>query len=375
MQEINGYHTDQADENNGKPKLLSGFAELKDDGSTACGGWIYSGIFPSYDHNRARDRKTGNNPLQPEWAYAWPKNRRVMYNRCSADPQGRPWSERKKLIWWDAEQKKWVGFDEPDYEPDKSPDYRPHFWSRGMDAIAGNQPFIMKPDGLGWLFSPGMKDGPFPTHYEAIESPVSNLLYPKQNDSPTVRYFEGPMNVIDHTPSQEYPIIACTFRVTEHYLSGPMSRFNSWLNELMPAMFVELSPELAAEKGITHGEWLTVHSARGTIEARAMVTRRIRPMQIDGRTVHQIGIPFHWGYAGESVGGIANDLVSLSAEPNVSIQEDKAFTCQVVAGRTRKSDEVPTKPIARWPTERATPDTPRSAQPEGQIHKGPGNVT
>src|SRR6185312_9476220 len=317
LQEINGYFVDEKDDKTGKPKLLPGFSALKDDGSTACGCWIYSGVFPSYDRNRARDRKIGANPLQPEWAWAWPHNRRIMYNRASADPEGKPWSERKKLIWWDSEKKKWVGFDEPDFEPHKPPDYRPSKSATGMDAISGSDPFIMKPDGKSWLFSSAMKDGPFPTHYEPAESPVPNLLYPKQNDSPTVRYFEGPLNLIDHVPSKQYPIVACTFRVTEMYLSGPMSRFNSWLNELLPAMFVEISPELAEEKGIEHGGWLTVHSARGSIEARAMVTRRLRPLTIDGKLVHQIGIPFHWGYAGESVGDVANDLVSITAEPNV----------------------------------------------------------
>jgi formate dehydrogenase major subunit len=370
LQEINGYFVnEQAPERPGKPKLLSGFSDCKADGTTACGGWIYSGIFPTYDRNRARDRKTGSNPLQPDWAYAWPHNRRTMYNRASADPDGKPWSERKKLVWWDAEKKKWVGFDEPDFPPDKAPDYRPPEGARGMDAIAGDEPFIMKPDGVAWLFAPAMKDGPFPTHYEPGESPVPNLLYPKQNDSPGIRYFEGPLNLIDHVPSKQHPIMACTFRVTEHYLSGPMSRFNSWLNELMPAMFVEISPELAAEKGIEHGGWLTVTSARGTIEARAMVTRRVRPMQHGGRTIHHIGIPFHWGYSGESVGDVANDLVALTAEPNVSIQEDKAFAVDVRAGRTHASNQTPTKPYTRWPTTEAAPETPKSAQAEGQFSK------
>jgi formate dehydrogenase major subunit len=369
LQEINGFHTNQKDQNNEKPKLLRGFSELKDDGSTACGCWIYSGVFPGYDHNRSKDRKLGDNPLQPEWAWAWPHNRRIMYNRASADPFGIPWSERKKLIWWDDVQRKWVGLDVPDFEPDKPPDYRPSPGATGMEAISGIHPFIMKPDGVSWLFAPAMKDGPFPTHYEPPESPVPNALYPKQNDSPVVRYFEGPLNWIDHVPSKQFPIVACTFRVTEMYLSGPMSRFNSWLNELMPEMFVEISPELATEKGIEHGGWLTVRSARGEIEARAMVTRRLQPLRIDGRVVHQIGIPFHWGFAGESVGDIANDLVPLTAEPNVSIQEDKAFAVDITAGRTFRSLQTPTKPFARWPTEERTPATPNSAQPEGQVHR------
>jgi formate dehydrogenase major subunit len=369
MQEINGYYTNQTDPANGKPKLLSGFSELKDDGSTASGGWVYSGVFPSYDHNRARDRIIGENPLQPEWAFSWPANRRSMYNRASADPAGKPWSERKKLVWWDSQQKKWVGFDVPDFEPTKPPTYVPPPDAKGMEAIGGAQPFIMKPDGVSWLFAPAMKDGPFPTHYEPAESPVPNLLYPKQQDNPTVRYFEGPLNLIDHTPSKEFPIVATTFRVTEMYLSGPMSRFNSWLNELMPSMFVEISPELAAEKGIKNGEWCTIRSARGAIEARALVTRRLRPLIIDGKQVHHIGLPFHWGYAGESVGDIANDLIPLTAEPNVSIQEDKAFAVDVAAGRTFASNQVPTVSEARWPTQARVPDTPASAQPEGQVRR------
>jgi len=370
LQEINGYFVnEEAPERPGKPKLLSGFSDCKDDGSTACGGWVYSGVFPSYDSNRARSRKTGTNPIQPGWAFAWPKNRRIMYNRCSADADGRPWSERKKLVWWDAEKKRWIGYDEPDYEPTKDPSYRPPPGAKGMDAIAGDKAFIMKPDGQCSLFSAELKDGPFPTHYEPAESPVPNLLYPKQNDSPGVRYFEMPENLIDHVPSQQFPIVACTFRVTEHYLSGPMSRFNSWLNELMPEMFVEISPELAAEKKIEHGSWLTVVSARGSIEAKAMVTRRLRPLKHGDRTIHQIGIPFHWSFAGESVGDTCNDLVAMSAEPNVSIQEDKSFAVDVFPGRTNKSNQQATQNYARWPTEMRSPGSPRSAQPEGQIQR------
>jgi formate dehydrogenase major subunit len=223
MQEINGYFVKEKDEKTGKRKLLSGFSDCKDDGSTACGGWIYSGIFPSYDRNRARERITTENPVQPQWGYAWPHNRRIMYNRASADSNGRPWSLRKKYIWWDNEQAKWAGVDVPDFEPTKPPDYKPPAGAKGMDAIAGDQPFIMHADGLAWLFAPGTtKDGPFPTHYEPAESPVNNLLY-KQIDSPVTRYFQGPLNVISHAPTPDYPIVATTFRLTEHYLSGPMS--------------------------------------------------------------------------------------------------------------------------------------------------------
>ena len=237
-----------------------------------------------------------------------------------------------------------------------------------MSAIAGNQPFIMKPDGVGWLFAPGtVKDGPLPAHYEPVESPVGNLLYPKQPCNPTVRFFEGPLNRLAHTPTSDYPVVATTYRLTEHYLSGPMSRFNSWLNELQPEMFVELSPELAAERGIVHGGWLTVETARTRIEARAMVTRRLWPLRVEGRVVHQIGLPFHWAFAGEVVGDNANDLTSLVADPNVSMHEAKAFACQVRAGRREGPVPKPTKAPAPWPTREPVPDTPAAAQPEGRF--------
>lgn len=369
--EINGHRLDEIDPRSGRPRLLSGFAELKDDGTTACGCWIYSGVFPEPDRNRARERDLTDNPFQPQWGYAWPNNRRVLYNRASADPEGRPWSERKKLVWWNADERLWTGLDVPDFELDKPPDYTPPPGATGMAAIGGTHPFIMKPDGLGWLYAPSsIKDGPLPAHYEPVESPVGNLLYPKQACSPTVRFFEGPLNSLAHTPTAEYPVVATTFRLTEHYLSGPMSRFNSWLNELQPEMFVELSHELAAERGIVHGGWLTVESARGRIEARAMVTRRLRPLLIDSRVVHQIGLPFHWAFAGECVGGNANDLTAILADANVSMHECKAFACQVRAGRLGGATPRPTVPPAARPTTDRMPDTPDSAQPEGRLGLG-----
>ncbi len=372
LREVNGCKLDDIDERTGEPRLLSGFGQLADDGSTASGCWIYCGVYPEPGRNRARERKRTGHPLEPEWGYAWPDNRRIMYNRASADPEGKPWSERKKLVWWDETEKKWVGLDRPDYDPLKPPSYRPPPDAKGMAAIAGNQPFIMKGDGLGWLYAPSkVKDGPLPAHYEPIESPVGNLLYPRQTSSPTVRTFDGPLNQLSYAPTDAYPIIATTFRLTEHYLSGPMSRFNSWLNELQPEMFVELGPELAAERGIEHAGWVTVSTPRGTIEARAMVTRRLRPVPLGGGVVHQIGLPFHWAFAGESVGGNANDLTALLADPNVSMHEAKAFTCQIAPGRL-PADKRPhaTKPLALRPTEEPIPDTPESAQPEGRFRRG-----
>ena len=368
LQEVNGHHLNDVDPRTQRPRLVGGFSELKDDGTTACGCWIYSGVFPEPERNRARERQRTDNPLQPQWGFAWPANRRVLYNRASADPAGKPWSERKKLMWWDGEKRRWVGDDQPDCDAEKPPDYQPPPGAKGMAALAGTAPFIMKPDGVGWLFAPGtLKDGPLPAHYEPVESPVGNLLYPGHRSNPAARLFEGPLNPVADVPTAEYPVVATTFRLTEHYLSGPMSRFNSWLNELQPAMFVEMGPELAAERGIVHSEWATIRTPRGAIEARALVTQRLRPLLIDGRVVYQIGVPIHWGFAGESVGAAANDITSLVSEPNVGIHEAKAFACQVHAGRLDGPAPSPTVPAAAWPTHDPVPDTPAAAQPEGRF--------
>lgn len=372
LRQINGHKLDEP----GGPRLLRGFSDLKADGSTACGCWVYSGVYPEAGRNRANDRaRTAGNPVEPNWGFAWPHNRRLMYNRASADPDGRPWSERKKYLWWDESQRRWVGPDEPDFEPTKPPDYRPPDDARGMAAIAGDQPFIMKTDGLGWLYAPrGVKDGPLPAHYEPVESPVGNLLYPRQPNSPTVRTFPGPLNTIARGPTPEFPVVACTFRLTEHYLSGPMSRFNSWLNELQPEMFVEMSPELAGERGVANGDFVTVRSARAAIVCRALVTRRVKPLTVEGRTVHQVGLPFHWAFAGETVGGNANDLTALLAESNVSMHEGKVFACQVEAARDGgdkpRRTPTPTKRPVAWPTRGPVPYTPPAAQPEGGFAHG-----
>ncbi len=361
LKEINGYRV--ADRTQ-----VAGFSDLEADGSTACGCWIYSGVYPAADRNRASDRsRTPGNYVDPNWGFAWPHNRRMLYNRASADPEGRPWSERKKYVWWDEAEKKWTGMDEPDFEPDKPPSYRPAKGAHGMASIAGNSPFIMKPDGKGWLYAPaGTKDGPLPTHYEPVESPVPNLLY-RQQANPAVERYDTPLNPCAPPVDAAYPIVATTYRLTEHYLSGPMSRFNSWLNELQPEMFVEISHQLAAERGIVHGGWMVVTNPRGAIEARAMVTHRMQPLTVNGRTLHQIGIPFHWGFAGETVGAIANDLTLIVADPNVSMHEAKAFSCEVRAGRLPESAAAAPTDVARRPTREPSPDTPESDQPEGQF--------
>jgi formate dehydrogenase major subunit len=348
-------------------ELLETFSDLKDDGSTACGCWIYCGVYPEEGRNRAAEREADPRALvNPNWAWAWPANRRMMYNRASADPEGKPWSERKKYIWWDEEQEKWTGLDNPDFEPDKPPSYRAAPGAQGMEFIDGDSPFIMHSDGKGWLFAPGtIKDGPIPTHYEPIESPLDKSLYP-QRTNPTAEIAESPLNPMASPADPAYPVIATTYRLTEHYLSGPMSRFDSWLNELQPAMFVEMSPQLAEERSIEHGDWVVVSSPRGEIEARAMVTPRLHTLNIQGKPVHQIGVPIHFGYSGEVTGGQANELIPIVTEPNVSMHEGKAFMCQVRKGRLAEPSDVPSEPVAKRPQEEPMAGTPHQAQPEGR---------
>jgi formate dehydrogenase major subunit len=332
LKEINGY-----DVATGAP--VRSFTELAADGSTACGCWIYSGIFAD-GVNQARRRNPGDvaDPaggwLSPEWAWAWPANRRTLYNRASADPDGRPWSERKRLVWWDAAAGRWAGWDVPDFPLDKRPDYQPPAGADGMEAIAGSEPFMMMGDGRAWLYAPsGLNDGPLPTHYEPVESPVRNLLYPRRGANPSAIRWRRPENPVNPTGDPAFPFVATSFRLTEHHTAGGMSRWLPWLAELQPEMFAEIDPVLAAARGIEDGGWMTIVTARAEIEARARVTERIRPLVVDGRPLHQIALPWHWGYGGPLTGDSANDLGVLSGDPNVSIQESKAFTCDVRAGR------------------------------------------
>ncbi len=332
LREINGY-----DVATGAP--LPGFAQLKADGSTACGCWIYAGIFAD-GVNQARRREPGDLDAEggwvsPEWAWAWPANRRMLYNRASADPDGKPWSERKKYVWWDEAAEKWAGYDVPDFPVDKRPDYRaPEDGGQGMDAISGDNPFIMMGDGRAWLYSPsGLLDGPMPTHYEPIESPVDNALYPEVGANPVAIRWERDDNPMNATEDPKWPCVLTTFRLTEHHTVGAMSRTLPWLNELQPEMFAEIDPVLAAERGIEDGGWLVVFTERGEIEARARVTERIRPLRVRGRTIHQVALPWHWGYGGANTGDSANDILHLSGDPNTNIESTKALTCDVRPGR------------------------------------------
>ncbi|MDQ3568860.1 MAG: molybdopterin-dependent oxidoreductase [Actinomycetota bacterium] len=328
LKEINGYTVET-----GEP--VDGFADLKDDGSTACGGWIYSGAYAG-GINHSRDRKPANEQdlVASEWGWAWPDNRRILYNRASADPDGKPWSERKKFIWWDEEQEKWTGHDVPDFQAEKPPSYRPEPDAKGVDALPGDGPFIMNGDGQGWLFAPlGLKDGPLPVHYEPLESPVPNLLYYQQRD-PALKVFPGrPDNPYNIPQDPRYPYVVTTYRLTEHHTSGAMSRWIPWLSELQPELFCEISPELAAEKGVQNTDWVTISTSRGKIQTRALVSDRIPVYRFEDRDLHTIGLPYHFGPNGLVTGDVVNDIVPVALEANVAIHEAKAFTANLEAGR------------------------------------------
>jgi formate dehydrogenase major subunit len=319
-------------------ECLPDYLPLKDDGSTACGCWIYAGCYADGVNQVAR-RKPGREQswVAPEWGWAWPMNRRLLYNRASADPEGRPWSERKRYLWWDAQEGKWTGEDVPDFMPDKAPDYVPPEDATGPKALRGDEPFTMQSDGKAWLYAPaGLVDGPMPTHYEPHESPFDNPLYGQRSNPARQRIHrrENPYNPTGgDRGAGVYPYVATTYRLTEHHTAGGMSRWLPYLAELQPEMFCEVSPALAAERGLEHGAWMTVVTERAAIEARVMVTERVAPLNVDGRTVHQVGLPYHWGSRGYVTGDSANDLLGLALDPNVHIGEYKAQTCDVRPGR------------------------------------------
>ncbi|MGI5289365.1 formate dehydrogenase [Nonomuraea polychroma] len=334
--EINGWDAQ------GRP--LSGYAELRDDGSTACGCWIYCGVRADGVNQAARRRPGAEQDwIAAEWAWAWPANRRILYNRASARPDGSPWSERKKLVWWDGSR--WTGYDVPDFEVDKSPDYRPPPDAQGVAALSGIDPFIMQADGKGWLFTPtGVVDGPLPAHYEPQDSPVANPLYGHQRN-PARKLYPHEDNRYhpsgDEPGASVFPYVVTTYRLTEHFTAGGMSRHTPYLAELQPEMFCEVSPELAAERGLVHGEWATIVTARNAIEARVLVTDRIPPLHLNGRTLHQIGLPFHFGPNGLAKGDAANELSSISLDPNSHIQEVKALSADIRPGRRPRGAELP----------------------------------
>ncbi len=285
--------------------------------------------------NQAARRVPGSEQswVAPRWGWAWPANRRILYNRASADPSGKPWSERKAYVWWDEEVGRWTGYDVPDFPVTRQPSYRPAADATGVDAISGDDPFIMQADGKAWLFAPaGLVDGPLPAHYEPAESPFANPLY-AQRANPIRETVRHPLNPMEPSGSAVFPYVATTYRLTEHHTAGGMSRTLPYLSELQPEFFCEVSPALAAERGLENGGWATIVTARTAVEARVLVTNRIRPLDVGGRVLHQVGLPYHWGPNGLVTGDAANELAHLSLDPNVHIQEVKALACDIRAGR------------------------------------------
>jgi formate dehydrogenase major subunit len=330
LRRINGY-----DVATGTP--VNGFLELKSDGSTACGCWIYSGVYADGVNQAARRKPhDAQGEYDRQWGWTWPANRRVLYNRCSADPEGRPWSERKKLVWWDAEKGEWTGNDVPDFPKTTPPGHVPAEDAVGAQALRGDDAFIMQPDGKAWLFAPhGLVDGPLPTHYEPHETPVRNPLYGQQGN-PTRKVYGRADNPSNPSPPEghvdDFPIVLSAARLTEHHTAGGMSRQLPYLSELQPELFVEVSPELARERGLTHMGVAHVVTSRAAVQARVVVTDRMAPLRVDGRIVHQVWMPYHWGSSGLVSGDVVNDLFGIAADPNVFIQECKVATCDVRPG-------------------------------------------
>ncbi|CAB4967447.1 unannotated protein [freshwater metagenome] len=321
-------------------QTLSSYTEMRDDGSTDGGCWIYTGVYADGVNQSARRKPASEQDwVAAEWGWAWPLNRRTLYNRASADRDGRPWSERKAYVWWDEEQGRWTGHDVPDFEVTKPPSYVPPDGATGPDALAGDDAFVMQSDGKAWLYAPsGLLDGPMPSHYEPAESPVRNPVYGQQAN-PT-RQVYGRQEALNNPSPPEahadvFPYVFTTYRLTEHHTAGGMSRWVPYLSELQPEMFCEVSPELARERGLEHLGWATLTSARAAIEARVLVTDRFVPLRVAGRVIHQIGLPYHWGVGGEALtsGDAANDLVGIVLDANVHIQESKVATCDIQPGR------------------------------------------
>jgi formate dehydrogenase major subunit len=303
------------------------FGELKNDGSTSCGCWIYSGV---YDGENKANGRSAHGRYGHGWGYAWPLDRRILYNRASAAPDGTPWSERKKLVWWDESKGEWAGDDVADFTKGKRPDAPADDEKGGDEALPGDAPFIMHPDGVGWLYvASGLKDGPLPAHYEPLETNLGNALYPDQLTNPAANKMARDENRYADSPDARFPHILTTYRLTEHHTAGGMSRTLAHLAELQPELFAEISPELAAEIGAENGDTIVVASARGEVAARAMVTGRMPSLDVQGRRVHQVGMPYHWGGRGLVKGDVVNDLVAMNQEPNVRIMESKALTCSV----------------------------------------------
>jgi formate dehydrogenase major subunit len=329
LAELNGQAAD------GSP--LAGFAQLAGDGSTSCGSWIHAGSYAGGVNQTARRKPwTEQSYVAPEWGWAWPANRRILYNRASADPQGRPWSAAKAYVWWDEQAGEWTGQDVPDFEKTKPPSFVPEPGATGPAALSGTDPFILNSDGKAALFVPrGLVDGPLPAHFEAGESPMRNRVYQQDGSPVSIQYRNRrPTHGQLAGHAAAFPYVVTTYRLTEHHTAGAMSRTLGRLAELQPELFCEISPSLARERGLENGGWATIVTARAAIEARVLVTRRLRPLRIPGEgVIQQVGLPYHWGSEGLVTGDSVNDLLPFVLDPNVFIQESKVATCDIRPGR------------------------------------------
>jgi formate dehydrogenase major subunit len=313
--ELNGWALEEVRDAAGSVTLragqqLSRFLDARADGSTLSGNWLYIGMYT--DAGNLAQRRSYADPSglgrYPEWTVSWPANRRILYNRCSADAAGRPWDPDRVGIAWNGQR--WIG-DTPDYTADSAPD-------------AGLGAFIMLPEGVARLFVPGQfADGPWSEHYEPAESPVPNPLHPAHSFNPAAQLFTTEYDVLGS--ADEYPIVCTTYRLTEHF--HYWTKNNPYTMQLQPEFFVEIPVQLAEEKGIANGDRVRVTSARGSLEGRAMVTRRIKPMQVAGRTTYQIGFPIHWGFLGrgQQRGSLANLVTPTVVDPNSFAPEYKGF--------------------------------------------------
>jgi len=305
-----------------KGKQLVSFAALRDDGTTASGCWIYSGCFNEAGNNMARRDNSDPAGLGTfsKWAWSWPVNRRIIYNRASADLSGKPWDPSRKLMEWNGTM--WVSDDVPDIAPNAKPE------------VVG--PFIMNAEGTGRLFGRTLlREGPFPVHYEPFESPIANPINPKIRGNPVARVFKGDMEQFGD--AKEFPYAATSYRLTEHFHYWTKhSQINA---SLQPEFFVEISEELAKEKNIANGGWVRVWSKRGSVKAKVYVTKRIKPMICDGKTVHVVGIPLHWGFMGRARKGFGpNSLTPYVGDANAETPEFKAFLVDI--------ESIPSGPVA-----------------------------
>ncbi len=306
-----------------KGQQVPGFAWLKDDGTTACGNWLYAGCWTEAGNQMARrgTEDPAGLGIYQNWAWSWPANRRVLYNRASCDPAGKPWDSTRKQVWWNESAQVWQGNDVPDFKPDSNP----------KDHMG---PFIMNPEGVGRIFGPlaAFADGPFPEHYEPIESPVQNALHPNQSNNPVVKKFKTPADKYS-TPGDGFNVICTTYRLTEHY--HYWTKNNPMNVQLIPEPFIEIPVELANDLGIKGNDKVKITSARSYYIAKAFVTKRIKPMNIDGKKVYQIGIPIHQGYrgiqedAGKDARTILNRLTPTVVDPNAYTPEFKGFMVKV----------------------------------------------